>query len=257
MDKLTQKVVRKIKQEKIVPKAKWKFRLKNGLIWLGFSVAILIGATYLFLITLIFSDLVLGRTNKILLGKGLFLMKAIPLSWIGLVLLLALVAFVDFRKTKRGYRLNWNKVVILVLGTYLLLSGGLLWLSRSSQYHWLCLMPSYRRIDLIKQEVWSHPEEGLLAGEIISLEENRNSGERNFRLKDFKGITWAVSLSAEANIRRVVIEPGETIKLLGKQVGDKEFEAKELRPWRRSNLTHHGRRYKRGEHRGECERESE
>ena len=254
MDKLTQKVVRKIKQEKIVPKAKWKFRLKNGLIWLGFSVAILIGATYLFLITLIFSDLVLGRTNKILLGKGLFLMKAIPLSWIGLVLLLALVAFVDFRRTKRGYRLNWSKVVILVLGAYLLLNGGLFWLAHSSQYQWLCLVPPYRRIDLIKQEVWSHPEEGLLAGEIISLEEDRDSGRKNFQLKDFKGATWIVNLSTGASIRRVILEPGETIKLLGKQVGDKEFEAKELRPWRRPNLVHYGRRYKRGERRGECER---
>jgi len=87
-------------------------------------------------------------------------------------------------------------------------------------------VPGYQLISNNKEQQWSQPNTGLLGGEIIQIQDN------GFELRDFRGENWQVNYAQNTLVKpSVELRSKEKIKVIGKKIEDKKFQAREIRPW--------------------------
>lgn len=77
-----------------------------------------------------------------------------------------------------------------------------------------------------KQEVWSSPGDGLLAGII-----EKNISKEQIMLTDFHGATWSIDISVALFRGKLIPAEGLKVKLIGRQTGNQQFKAVEVRLW--------------------------
>lgn len=224
MNIISEKVLNKIKAEKMIPMSAWKFRVRDGSKWLGLGLFISLTIIAIGLLIFFWSD---GPgLNDGYQGVGL-LFGRMPLVFIALILLGGLFALIDFKNIGRGYRYSL-KVIALILITITLSTGWLFYSSGLSQELDAAISkaPFYQDRQMYMIQVWQQPSEGRLTGEITKVESGNN-----FELRDFTGKTWAVSSLGATwrhNLQPVV---GLQIKLLGSQLGSSGFETTDIRPF--------------------------
>jgi len=234
MKKFCDKVLGKIKEEKIEPRPRWQFLLKNYAFWTAFGVSIIIGglAFCVVLDILVNNDWDIYRLAAENPWKKIFL--SLPFLWIVALVLFLMAAFYYCRRTKCGYRYKAYSIVGLsILGSVIL---GLVFhfrfgagrkmetlVAEKVPYYQKFYSPCSDRI------LWLQPEKGLLAGKIIRI-----SSPTSFDLKDFNGFFWVVKKDESTFLlgNEPLFEE-EEIRIIGKQEEEKVFRAKEIRPWKK------------------------
>jgi hypothetical protein len=237
MESISDKVIEKIKKEKIKPTPKWHFLLKNYILWSGFVVSVAIGS-------LSFS-IAFHQTNENdwdiygYLGKGYtqFIMETIPYLWLGIILVFLAVAYYNYRHTSGGYRFRAYYILLSSLflsfifgyGCYALGIGKMIDEELDQKANCGCGINTKQRM------TWSQPEKGLLAGKVVEI---RLSDE--FDLEDFDGNIWQIRKDDGEEIiyRNIVIRPDEQVKVIGQRGGELIFFAKEVRPWMKGEKNH-------------------
>lgn len=231
MGDLGNKVLERIKAEKIEPKPRWQFLLKDYFVWLAFGISLLVGglAFCVMLSIILDNDWDIYRYLEI----GLFehFLISLPYLWILLLLLFLAVAYYNYRHTKKGYCCRAFTILALsvfgsvMLGTFfhILGLGGRIDRTLSRNF------PVYQQIHCCchRQDIWTQPEKGLLGGRILNVRK-----EDEFDVEDFGGIVWQIEKNNETLIRRpVLIIENEEVKLIGEKKAEKIFWAREVRPW--------------------------
>lgn len=227
MGKISNKVIEIIKKEDIKPIGRLSFILKDSFILLLFLLNIIFGSIgfaiciYLFRMSDVF-DLVLSVNDFIQI-----LIISIPIIWILITLLFLFVSYLNFKYSKRGYRLSFIKIflinilVIFVLG----ISLDALGLSERLNRLFSTNIPIYQQSVDPRYQVWNRPDEGYLAGDILEI----NVGE--IVINDLNGNSWKVDIS-EANVRRMVImQENEKVKIKGSIGENNTFTATDILPW--------------------------
>jgi len=138
----------------------------------------------------------------------------------------AVLALVDFRATGRGYRYSWLKIglsltVVVLLVGFLVNYWGLSQRLDSA----FSASPAYQNRSMYMIQVWQNPDNGLLAGKIVAIQDNNN-----FSLRDFDGKIWSIETSGTIWRHGLAPEVGLQIKIIGSAKGD-SFIAQEVRPW--------------------------
>ncbi|HIP50192.1 MAG TPA: hypothetical protein EYG99_01955 [Candidatus Pacebacteria bacterium] len=239
---MSSQIIDKIKKNKIKPKSRWTFLLRDYFMWLFFGTSIVVGglafAVMLFLITSNDWD-VYKYLDK---SFGEYLLLSIPYFWIGLLTLFLLLAYYNYRHTKKGYRYKAYGIVLasvflsILIGT-VLFNAGLgnkienIFADNFPYYHNLTRYRAHRA------QMWNQPDRGLIAGEIINIK-----GKNSFMLKDLEGDMWEIEVTDALWKGRAVQEVGEKIKIIGSKKGDVMFSAIEIRPWtgQHNNTQHYG-----------------
>jgi hypothetical protein len=217
--KLSNSVLDKIKKEEIAPRPAWHFLAKNGFFWLIFGIAAILGARAVGVLIFMYFELDV---------QFLFLIKAFPAFWVIFILLFIIFAMTGLHQTKHGYRLSIQRL----LGINLMISLALGSLSygvgdaAAFELKMAERAPILRSVEEHKQRVWNGPENGRLAGEISSVDD-----EAQLMLVDFKGNEWEVSYDDAELVRDVELEEGLSIRLDGESLDDFEFEASRIGPW--------------------------
>jgi len=232
MKNISKEVIKKIKQEKIKPKSKWSCNFYNGFWWAFFVITILLGALFLAILFFLISDI--DWSIRSYLGQNLFsfIFRVIPFLWIVLSVIAFLLAYLNLRHTKKGYRYDWL-VILLLIGIIALIFSIILHMLKINQRTNKFLKskaPYYRKMICDKEILWSQPEKGLLAGTIAIFMQ----GENKIKLIDFNNDIWEITFGENTIIhRRVKLTEQEIIKLIGigKDLIQKKFEAKEIMPW--------------------------
>lgn len=234
MDNLGDRVLQKIKKECICPKPRWQFLLKDYFVWFVFLISLLLGALA-FCVTLYVLS-----TNDWDLYQYLHttfvghVLISIPYLWIGLLAVFVLIAHYNFKHTKSGYRRETYFVVGLsvvgsiILGTFLHTLGA----GEKIEDFVVASVPEYEKITCCsaRKDIWVQPANGLLAGEIVAV-----SDERNFELKDFFGFAWQVQENGDTlEYESLKIQQGEKVKIIGEKKQDFVFWAREIRPWKKN-----------------------
>lgn len=233
MENLSDKVLRKIKEERIAPKPRWQFLLKDYFVWFLFLVSLVLGSLA-FCVTLhVFftNDWDLYRyLHTSFIGHALI---SLPYIWIGFLALFLWIAHLNFKYTKGGYRRETYFVVVLsivgslFLGAFLHTLGVGEWIEEVTAAG----LPIYEKITCCsaRKDIWDQPEVGLLGGTILyTIDIN------DFELKDFFGAKWQVQEDDDTiKYAPLEIKPGEEVKIIGEKRINSIFWAREIRPWKK------------------------
>ncbi|PIP28514.1 MAG: hypothetical protein COX29_00800 [Candidatus Moranbacteria bacterium CG23_combo_of_CG06-09_8_20_14_all_35_22] len=225
---ISQKVLEKIKQEKISPKSRWNFLLCRSAVIALLIFFLFAGAFSLGIIFSIFSQFEVGRIVGRPHGMGI-LFLSLPFIWIILLIFFAILAIVEFAKTRHGYKYKTTYVGgIFILA--IIIFGAILYklnFSDNMENYMNKNFSTYSQIVRTPEKVWSQPEEGLISGEII---ENKKEKEKIY-LRDWDGEIWEVDYFQALVRPKVKKEIGEKVKIIGKKEDEYKFRAQEIRPW--------------------------
>lgn len=233
MKNFIEKGLEKIKKEKIRPVAKWKIEARNFFWWTALVVSVLAGGISVSILAFLISELdwqVYSHLGDSALETFLIMFPHFWLLFLGIFIF---ISYENLRHTKRGYHhellvaLGVIVVASLVLGAFLYFSG----FNRKLNQIFVTSVPGYRNIIHTKEDQWSQPEKGLLAGKIILEEKTADSN--TLIIETFEGEKWKIFITKETFIKgRVELKETDAIKVIGKQKQEKnQFEASEIRPW--------------------------
>ena len=234
MGKTSKKVIDRIENENIKPIGRWSFVLKNSFLWTLFGLNILFGSIglaitiYLFEMSDIF-NLILSVNDLVEV-----LILAIPGIWILLTIVFLIVGYLNFRYTERGYMFSLPRIFLINILAILLLGIFLHSTNASERLNSVFseAISTYNQVVDPRYKVWNRPDQGYIAGEILSVDEKEmGNGSESLQMEDLDKNRWDVDIS-DARIRRpVVLEQGQKIKVKGNALDENTFEASDVLPW--------------------------
>lgn len=243
MSKLSKNILGKIQKEKITPLPTFLFWLREAGVWTAFFLAALIGGIALAVIFTAFQHFSLEILFDDRIGKLEFLLTVLPLSWAAMMGIFLFLGGIAARKSKRGYRyplkifalVNIAASIFFAAGVFV--SGGHEMLPRVIGKY----VPFFGDHEKRMEEVWTKPEMGRIAGEILSISE-----DRSFLLLDIEGKQWTVMTEEiPENFweqRSELIKKEEKIRILGEQLSEEEFSAEKIFPFHRPKKREKGMR---------------
>ncbi len=232
---LSKKVLEKIHEQELKPTPKWECLVKKYAWWFVLVIAVLFAsltiAVSLFLIKSTDWQIYL-YLNKTRLG---FVLDSLPYFWLGLFAVFIILGYFNYRHTSKGYRYRFSTIMIvalLIVGSL----GGTMFavgigqtvengvLSNFETYHKLGFEQDLKR--------WTQPNNGLLAGEIIDVEDRQK-----VKLEDFTGKQWNIVIKGNPKLPKdfhLIIKNGSRIRIIGVKVSEDIFEAHEVKPWEKN-----------------------
>ncbi len=223
----SKKIIEKIKKERIRQKPKWYFVVPNILIWLSFIILIFVGAAAFSIVLLSIQQTDFNLVSHMSHSKVEFFLGLLPFFWIVILLIFLGGALFTFKKSKKGYKFGWTRLlglstaVSILLGTMFFIGGGGHWLENTFAEQ----VSYYESIQQQKQKIWMKPEEGFLSGVIEKIDGD------NLQLIDFNNKRWNIDYGDSFISPSVSLKKGEQVKLIGKITDVNTFQAKEMRAW--------------------------
>jgi len=224
---ISDKIIDKIRVEKITPKPRWQFLLKNYIFWTAFGLSIAIGSLSFAVIfhTTLENDWDVYRY----LDKNIvtFIFISLPYFWIIFLTIVLAADYYEYKHTKLGYRYRGYLIVLGSITISFVLGAGSFYLGMGKilDETFARKVPYYHGIIQHKKEVWNHPEQGLLAGKVKKIID-----EKDFNIEDFQGGIWEIRGNNIIWHEMPKIE--EEVKLIGeKSSGCCVFLMKEARSW--------------------------
>jgi hypothetical protein len=215
-DPLAQRVLERIKDERLVPRPRWEFIAKNYFFWVLGALAAVLGA-------LSFSATLFELQNLQNIDWRLsvathpnffsFFLAAAPLLWLVALVLASLWVYLNVRHTKYGYRYS---LIVLALGAVLtsLVLGSVLYavgVGGPIEESIGDRSPFYRPILAKERSWWSAPTQGLLGGQVVSV----SSSTASFVLRDFNGQVWNVADGDLYSFDAARVIPGAVVRMVG------------------------------------------
>ncbi len=226
--KNSQKLLEKIRKQKISQKSHSQFVLKNVFFWSLFVFSIIIGGLSFSVILFAFNQTEFDLLSQITDSRIEFFLGLLPFFWIVSCLAFLLISIFGIRHTKTGYRYSpfWvfgsSVILSVILGTSLFFAGGAEKMERIFAEN----IPVYKSLEDRMISRWSHPESGFLSGIIL---ENKNS--EIVLIEDFNGKQWEINIQNAIIRPRASLEPGKKMKIIGKVLEENIFTAREIRRW--------------------------
>jgi len=228
MSEISDKIIAKIENEKITPVPKWRFLLRDYVIWAIGAFSVLLGSLAVAIIIFLLTDQDWGVYRMTERHLWLSALGIIPYFWIVVLLIFCSVAYYHVRHTERGYRYH-SYVVVLASVCLSFLFGIIIYgagIGEKADDMLYTRVGTYRRMIVHRDDLWQQPEQGRLAGKILSVEK-----EEEFVLLAFGGETWLVNVKEARVMPMIKIAVGEIVAVVGEKTGDRLFTAKEVRPW--------------------------
>jgi len=223
----TKSIIDKIKEKNIKQKPKWHFTLRNMFIWGIFVVGVLIGAISFSIILFTIQQVDFNLISHMSHSKLELFLSLLPIFWIIGLLIFLTVAIFAFRRSERGYKFTWFRLLgismafSILIGTLCFIAGG----SQRLETAFANKVSYYESIQQKKMKIWMNPEEGFLSGTIEKV-----VGD-TIQLIDFNNNKWNIEYSNAFIAPIVSLEKGEQVKLVGQITQNNDFKAKEVRPW--------------------------
>lgn len=227
MSDISKNVLEQIKEEKIKPKPRWEFLVKNNIFWAVFAIFVALGGVAVSVMIFMLTDQDWDIYDK--LGKSFteYLLLSVPYFWLLLVMAFLAFAWIDLKHTKSGYKYSFFRIGILnivsslVLGVIFFYSGLGLKMDKAFAEN----IPFYQTMHPLRPaNVWENPERGFLVGEIISF-----VGDDNFNLVDPLDNEWLIECVNCVWRSGAEAREGMVVKIFGQKVDNHNFQAFEMR----------------------------
>lgn len=216
----------KIKTEKICPRARWIFVLRNFLLWFAGILSIVFSALAISVIFSIarFSDMALFKRA----GGGFLesILIIMPIFWLIFLVIFIVLVYFNLKKTKNGYRYApWLIVLSSVLLSCIL--GCLFYFIGVGEKFDDLLgsrAPFYEQMNP-HVRFWSNPQNGRLSGLVLS-----KIDDNHFLVESIDKEEWNVDGANATFNQSAVIEVGRPMRAMGQVIGERQFAAHEFLP---------------------------
>jgi len=224
--KISQKVLTKIKEQQIKPKPKWQFLLNNYSLWI-------IGITCLIIGAVAASVAIFQLTNgdwdvlSLLGSRALgFFFTSLPYFWLGMIILFLAFAYFGITRTKTGYRYQRAALITGLITSigFFGLSFQMLNFGQSIDRGFRQKSPFYQRINQERGRRWQRPNSGMLAGRIIAI------SQKTMEIKDFQGNNWVIDIS-QARMPFNDFKKDDQVRIIGEKTSNGQFKARAVLPW--------------------------
>ena len=111
MGKISDKILKEIDRRGVEPSPAWRFTLEAVLMWIGLMVFLASGALSVSVIISLIADSDWSGLRHFRGGPAGFVFMSLPYLWLALAALLTVVAYIDFRRTRDGYRYGTAVVI--------------------------------------------------------------------------------------------------------------------------------------------------
>jgi hypothetical protein len=224
---LQKRVLDRIRERNLRPTPKGVFQLRDFMTWflLGVFVAALSVGFGMILFMVRGTDY--GLFEKLGLSSSQKLAYSIPYFWILATLVLAGIAFINYRNTRGGYRIAGRRfalyaaIVAAGLGTLVYALNFTSYVDRAAAEN----IPLYNAVNPLNTNVWLDPEHGLLSGTVRSKD-----SDDKFTLRDANSVLWTVTGDGISKPDGFQFHAGDRIKIIGTMTGEDEFRAIEIGP---------------------------
>jgi hypothetical protein len=232
MSKLSKKILKKIQKDHIKPRPKWQFILWHVSMWIFFTLSILLGS----LVTgmLIFELMMTAWDFAPHLPRmSIFALLLFPAIWIASLAITVLIGYKAFSQTKKAYK--HKPIWILTVSILISVIFGTIFFFTSFANHMNNLassyIPPYADWQNNMTEMWVDPSNGIISGEITTLNE-----DETFTMTSHRGDTWTVNYS-DASLPKESLEAGQTIIISGEE-NEEGFKANRIQPMHRKGPGH-------------------
>lgn len=218
------KLAEKIKEEKIAPRPRWHFLLKDYVIWAAGLAALLIGAAAVSVL------LYLLKYNGWELSAGInknfweFLLMTLPYFWIIFLGIFIFILYYNLQHTKKGYRYPVWVIAVSAILASIILGSAFYFLGVGQKIDNVLgkKAPLYERVINPQMLFWFNSEEGRLTGVIAS-----EIKDGNFYLVDPSGQVWKIIKGGSKNNVQMAdfLRAGEPVIIVGRVSGDNIFKA--------------------------------
>lgn len=209
----SEKILKRIDQEKIAPRSRWYFVSHNMFVWATGVLALLLGAGVfaIVLFRIIHTDFYAytfaGDTPL------QSIMEWLPLFWFIFFGVFVYASYRYFQKTDHGYKYPvWVISLVvcaasIILGAFVFSVGVVPKIERALTVH----VPGYYPFEKIRAERTVRPHKGHIAGEVLWT----NSVDQLFALRDFTGKEWYITFEMLTPEERALLVPSTTIRVIG------------------------------------------
>ena len=226
-EKFNESLLQKIKEKKIKPLPRWRFLLRNSVIWSFGALSLVFGALSVSLIIYLqqFNELAVYQQMN---AEALDMIAAVvPLFWFITLAVFVVAIYFNVKKTNKGYRYRPLYILVLSLVLSLLLgfSFHLMGLGEKMD-DWLAQRaPYYDRVMSPHLHYWSDPERGRLIGMVSSDVVNNN-----FTLTSPDQGEWQVFFESNKDEPLPLIKQGAPVRCLGHKIAEGTFIARKILP---------------------------
>lgn len=228
MEELINKTLKKIKEENIKPEPLWKTAWPNYLFWGVFGAMIVLAAVSFSMAFHLAAHMDWDIYEYVKRSRVQFFFSVLPYFWIVLLVLFAVISYINIRHTKKGYRYSRLKVAGIVL-LFSFVLGAILCLVQAQEIINRAITASLNSVPyfvVTREKMWTQPQQGWIAGSIIFVDDEK------IEVKDFNGSDWSVLPDENTLINvDVRLEENEKIRVIGHQESEDVFRAQEIRPW--------------------------
>lgn len=233
---LGKNILKEIKKEKIKPRAKWLFVLKNIFTWILGIFSLIISSLSVSVIINIINNNDYPLFRMMHPSPVRIIIQTLPYFWIMGIIIFVIIFRYTLKQTKDGYKIEVYKIIIIsvllsiILGTFFYVLGiGTnidKFFSRKSGLYNQMMKPCHT--------MWTQENQGMIAGKILTIID-----QNNFDLEDLNQKQWRVirieDKKAELKFKkrlapRINLEPNLEIRALGKKIDKNTFQAFGIKP---------------------------
>ncbi len=228
MTGISDKTFREIVAKRIEPAPRWKFALHHAAIWSFLVLAVAAGSLAVSAGVCLVLDYEWDLSAYPEGSAWSVMWRGVPYFWLAALAILLIVALVEYRRTRLGYR-SYASVIVAVCLLVSLGAGAALHsvgvgelIDEAASRR----VPFYEDVVWHKDDLWSLPDVGLLAGTVTSVD----SSAEDVVVTDFAGDEWHVDAAA-ALPPGETLERGEQVKITGERKDGDGFHAKKIHAW--------------------------
>lgn len=220
-----EELLHKIKDEKLQPKPRWQFLLKNYVVWGIGALALFLGSVSMSLIFYMSRYTDPGLYNRAGGKPWEILFLVIPFFWIICLALFIFVVLYNIKHTKKGYRYSLSVMLAGIIGASVVI-GAILYavgFGEKVDDELGRRVPFYDHVINPHVDFWSRPANGRLTGMVIS-----QVNDNEYVLIDRDRNEWNIIISNLEPHSKAGIKIGKPTRLLGKIEAEKKFKVAEI-----------------------------
>jgi len=231
--KFSDKILNKIKKDKVTPKPRWYFMLMHLFLGAAVFISIVLGSLAVAIVIRHFILTDWELAHQITGGRIKSVVVVLPYLWLSFIGLVMLIADRLFTHTKKGHRV---KAWIVATGTVLIsvVLGTAFYFVKLDQPVESVLrghFELYKDWEIKKHEIFSSAEQGVLAGKIVKIDP-----EIEWMIVDFKGQEWLVDIQDASFKFDRSPELYMMVGITGEQIDENHFEADYIGLWKKPFL---------------------